>query len=78
MVRLPATGLGALEPVGRLLQKLVDAGFAVDEAEPHPSPLSHSREYPYVSGVTAALSTVADDAFPVLRQFVPTETPIGC
>lgn len=31
--RLPTNGLGALEPVERVLQELVAAGFSVDEAE---------------------------------------------
>ena len=82
--RLPATGLGALEPVERVLQKLVDGGFSVDEASHvlrlvselgHAAGreavfLSQSRKLPYVEEVTTALSTVAEDMFPVLRQVV--------
>lgn len=82
--RLPATGLGALEPVERVLQKLVDAGFSVADAGNvlrlvsdlgHAAGreavfVSQSREHPYVVEVVTALSTAAPDAFPVLRQIV--------
>jgi TetR/AcrR family transcriptional regulator, tetracycline repressor protein len=82
--RLPASGLGALEPVERVLQKLVDAGFSVDDAG-HVlrlvSELGHaagreavfvsqSRELPYVSEIATALAATADDAFPILREVV--------
>lgn len=82
--RLPATGLGALEPVERVLQELVAAGFSVDEAGHvlrlvtevgHAAGreavfLSRTRVDPHVSEVATALSGAADDAFPVLRQVV--------
>lgn len=82
--RLPATGLGALEPVERVLQKLVDAGFSVDDAGNVlrlVSDLGHaagreavfvaqSREHPYVVEVVTALDTAAPEAFPMLRQIV--------
>jgi TetR/AcrR family tetracycline transcriptional repressor len=82
--RLPATGLGALEPVERVLQELVAAGFSVDEAGHvlrmvtevgHAAGreavfLSRSRVHPHVSEVATALSSAAEDAFPVLRQVV--------
>jgi AcrR family transcriptional regulator len=85
---LPATGLGALEPVERVLQKLVNAGFSVDDAGHvlrlvsdvgHTAGreavyLSQSREHPYVAELTTALSTAADDAFPLLRQVVDART----
>ena len=82
--RLPASSLGALEPVERVLQALVDAGFSVDDASHilrlvselgHAAGreavfLSQSREHPYVSEVATALDTAAADDFPVLRQVV--------
>jgi TetR/AcrR family tetracycline transcriptional repressor len=82
--RLPATGLGALAPVERVLQELVSAGFSVDEAGHvlrmvtevgHAAGreavfLSRSRVDPHVSEVATALSGAAEDAFPVLRQVV--------
>jgi AcrR family transcriptional regulator len=82
--RLPATGLGALEPVERVLQELVAAGFSVDDAGHvlrmitevgHAAGreavfLSRSRVHPHVSEVATALSSAAADAFPVLRQVV--------
>jgi TetR/AcrR family transcriptional regulator, tetracycline repressor protein len=85
---LPATGLGALEPVERVLQKLVDAGFSVADAGHilhlvsdlgHAAGreavyLSQSREHPYVAELTTALRTAADDAFPLLRQVVGART----
>jgi hypothetical protein len=82
--RLPATGLGALEPVERVLQELVAAGFSVDDAGHvlrmitevgHAAGreavfLSRSRVHPHVSEVATALSSAAADGFPVLRQVV--------
>jgi TetR/AcrR family transcriptional regulator, tetracycline repressor protein len=82
--RLPATGLGALEPVERVLQELVSAGFSVDEAGHvlrmitevgHAAGreavfLSRSRVDPHVAEVATALSGAAEDAFPVLRRVV--------
>jgi TetR/AcrR family tetracycline transcriptional repressor len=82
--RLPATGLGALEPVERVLQELVAAGFSVDEAGHilrmvtevgHAAGreavfLSRSRVHPHVSEVATALGSAAENAFPVLRQVV--------
>ena len=82
--RLPASGLGALEPVERVLQNLLDAGFSVEDAGHilrlvselgHAAGreavfLSRSREHPYVSEVATALSTTDPDDFPVLRQVV--------
>lgn len=82
--RLPATGLGALTPVERVLQKLVDAGFAVDDAGHvlrlvsevgHAAGreavfLSRSRVHPNTSEVATALNTASADDFPVLRQVV--------
>jgi AcrR family transcriptional regulator len=82
--RLPATGLGALKPVERVLQKLVDAGFAVDDAGHvlrlvsevgHAAGreavfLSRSRVHPNTSEVATALDTASADDFPVLRQVV--------
>jgi TetR/AcrR family transcriptional regulator, tetracycline repressor protein len=82
--RLPATGLGALEPVERVLQKLVDAGFSITDAS-HVlrlvSELGHaagreavfvsqSRQLPYVSELATVLSTVAEDTLPLLRQVI--------
>jgi TetR/AcrR family transcriptional regulator, tetracycline repressor protein len=82
--RLPATGLGALEPVERVLQELVAAGFSVDDAGHilrmvtevgHASGreavfLSRSRVDPHVEEVATALGGAAEDAFPVLRRVV--------
>lgn len=82
--RLPVSGIGALEPVERVLQDLVDAGFSVADAGHilrlvselgHAAGreavfLSRSREHPYVSDVAAALNTTAAEDFPVLRQVV--------
>jgi AcrR family transcriptional regulator len=82
--RLPASSLGALEPVERVLQALVGAGFCVDDAGHilrlvselgHAAGreavfLSQSREHPYVSEVATALRTADADDFPVLRQVV--------
>jgi TetR/AcrR family transcriptional regulator, tetracycline repressor protein len=85
--RLPASGLGALEPIERVLQKLVDAGFTVNDASHalrlvselgHAAGreavyLSQSRELPYVAEVATVLSTVAKHSFPVLRQVLATQ-----
>lgn len=82
--RLPASGVGALEPVERVLQNLVDAGFTVEDASHilrlvselgHAAGreavfLSRSREHPYVAEVASALNTAAAEDFPVLRQVV--------
>ncbi len=82
--RLPASGLGALEPVERVLQNLVDAGFSVEDAGHilrlvselgHAAGreavfLSRSREHPYVAEVATVLSTTDPDDFPVLRHVV--------
>lgn len=82
--RLPASGVGALEPVERVLQNLVDAGFTVEDASHilrlvselgHAAGreavfLSRSREHPYVAEVASALNTAAAKDFPVLRQVV--------
>ncbi|SBS76099.1 Tetracyclin repressor, C-terminal all-alpha domain protein [uncultured Mycobacterium sp.] len=82
--RLPASSLGALEPVERVLRALVDAGFSVDDASHilrlvselgHAAGreavfLSQSREHPYVSEVATALRSAGADDFPVLRQVV--------
>lgn len=82
--RLPASGLGALEPVERVLQVLVSAGFPVDEAGRvlrlitevgHAAGreavfLSRNRVHPNVSEVATALSGAAEDAFPALRRIV--------
>lgn len=82
--RLPASSLGALEPVEQVLQALVDAGFAVNDAGHilrlvselgHAAGreavfLSQSREHPYVSEVATALTSAAAQDFPVLRQVV--------
>ncbi|AKK30024.1 TetR/AcrR family transcriptional regulator C-terminal domain-containing protein [Mycobacterium sp. EPa45] len=82
--RLPASGVGALEPVERVLQNLIDAGFSVEDASHilrlvselgHAAGreavfLSRSREHPYVAEVATALNTAAAEDFPVLRQVV--------
>jgi AcrR family transcriptional regulator len=82
--RLPASGVGALEPVERVLQNLVDTGFTVEDASHilrlvselgHAAGreavfLSRSREHPYVAEVTTALDTAGAEDFPVLRQVV--------
>ncbi|WP_396930655.1 TetR/AcrR family transcriptional regulator C-terminal domain-containing protein [Mycolicibacterium sp.] len=82
--RLPASGVGALEPVERVLQNLVDAGFTVEDASHilrlvselgHAAGreavfLSRSREHPYVAEVATALETAAAENFPVLRKVV--------
>jgi TetR/AcrR family transcriptional regulator, tetracycline repressor protein len=82
--RLPATGLGALAPVERVLQELVAAGFAVEEAGHvlrmvtevgHAAgreavSLSRSRVHPQVSEVATALSSAAAEDFPLLRRVV--------
>jgi len=82
--RLPASSLAALEPIERVLQVLVDAGFSADDAGRilrlvselgHAAGreavvLSQSRGHPYVSEVTTALNTAAAEDFPLLRQVV--------
>ncbi|BBX05243.1 TetR/AcrR family transcriptional regulator C-terminal domain-containing protein [Mycolicibacterium aichiense] len=82
--RLPASGIGALEPVERVLQVLVEAGFSVADAGHilrlvselgHAAGreavfLSRSREHPYVADVAAALNTAAAEHFPLLREVV--------
>ena len=82
--RLPATGLGALEPVERVLRVLVDAGLTVDEAGHalrlvtemgHAAGreavfLAQSQVQQNVLEVATALETAAQEAFPVLREVV--------
>ncbi|OBI81994.1 TetR/AcrR family transcriptional regulator [Mycobacterium sp. E740] len=82
--RLPATGLGALAPVERVLQVLVDSGCTVDEAGRIlrlVSELGHAagREavlsaeihtHPNVSEVATALHGAESGAFPLLRQVI--------
>jgi AcrR family transcriptional regulator len=82
--RLPASGIGALEPVERVLRVLVDAGFTVDAAGHalrlvteigHTAGreavfLTQSRAHPNVPEVTTALEAAAEGAFPVLEQVI--------
>lgn len=82
--RLPPSGIGALAPVERVLQKLVDAGFSVDDAGHalrlvtelgHAAGreavfLEQSRVHPNVDEVAMALGGAADSSFPMLRQIV--------
>jgi TetR/AcrR family transcriptional regulator, tetracycline repressor protein len=82
--RLPASGMGALEPVERVLRVMVDAGFTVEEAGHalrlvteigHSAGreavfLAQSRVPPNVPEVTTALEGAADGAFPVLQQVI--------
>ena len=82
--RLPATGIGALEPVERILRILVGVGFSADQAG-HAlrlvTELGHAagREAifvtqgqapPNVPEVTTALEGAAEGAFPVLQQVI--------
>lgn len=82
--RLPPTGIGALAPVERVLQELVDAGFSVTDAG-HAlrlvTELGHAagREAvflaqatvpPNVDEVATALGGAVEGAFPMLRQVV--------
>ncbi|MGA8332212.1 MAG: TetR/AcrR family transcriptional regulator C-terminal domain-containing protein [Mycobacterium sp.] len=82
--RLPASGIGALEPVERVLRVLVEAGLTVDEAGHalrlmtemgHAAGreavfLAQSRVQQNVPEVATALETAAQEAFPILRQVV--------
>ena len=82
--RLPATGIGALAPVERVLQVLVDSGRSVTDAT-HilrlVTELGHAagreaifearnRVHPNVPEIVTALTTADAEAFPVLRQVV--------
>lgn len=82
--RLPPSGIGALAPVERVLQELVDAGFSVAHAGHalrlitelgHAAGreavfLAQSTVHPNVDEVAAALNTAGEGGFPVLRQVV--------
>ena len=77
-----ASGLGALAPVERVLQALVDAGFDVDQAGRALTLITETaytagrtavlvarhRVHPNVPEVANALQSAATDDFPVLRQ----------
>ena len=82
--RLPASGIGALTSVERVLQSLVDAGCSVDEAG-HVlrlvSELGHaagreavfrarSRVHPNVPEIETALTAAGAGSFPMLRRVV--------
>jgi TetR/AcrR family transcriptional regulator, tetracycline repressor protein len=84
-IHLPGTeGLGALDPVERVLQALVDAGLDIEQAGRALTFISElayatgrdalrSAEnpiHPDVPGIATALRSVAADDFPVLRQVV--------
>lgn len=82
--RLPPTGIGALAPVERVLQELVDAGFSVADAGHalrlvtelgHAAGreavfLAQSTVHPNVDEVAAALGGTLEGTFPMLRQVV--------
>jgi hypothetical protein len=82
--RLLPSGIGALAPVERVLQELVDAGFSVAHAGHalrlvtelgHAAGreavfLTRSAVHPNVDEVAAALNTAGEGGFPVLRQVV--------
>lgn len=82
--RLPPTGIGALAPVERVLQELVDAGFSVADAGHalrlvtelgHAAGreavfLAHGTAHPNVDEVAAALGGAVEGTFPMLRQVV--------
>jgi TetR/AcrR family tetracycline transcriptional repressor len=77
-----ASGLGALAPVERVLQALVDAGFDVEQAGRALTLVTETaytagraavlvaqnRVHPNVPEVASALQSAAPDDFPVLRE----------
>ena len=79
-----ASGLGALGPVERVLQALVDAGFDVDQAGRALTLITETaytagraavlaaqdRVHPNVPEVAGALQNAAVDDFPILRQVI--------
>ena len=83
-----ASGLGALGPVERVLQALVDAGFGVDQAGRALTLITETayaagraavlaaqnRVHPNVPEVASALQSAAKDDFPMLRQVVASST----
>ncbi|HEX5256816.1 MAG TPA: TetR/AcrR family transcriptional regulator C-terminal domain-containing protein [Mycobacterium sp.] len=82
--RLPPKGIGALAPVERVLQELVDAGFSVVDAGHalrlvtelgHAAGreavfLAQSTVHPNVDEVATALGGAVEGTFPMLRQVV--------
>ena len=82
--RLPESGLGALAPVERVLQALVDAGCSIAQAGDSLqliSELGHAagrsqvivaraRVHPNVREIESVLTTADPNAFPILRQMV--------
>jgi TetR/AcrR family tetracycline transcriptional repressor len=83
-----ASGLGALAPVERVLQALVDAGFDVDQAGRALTLITEtayaagraavlaaqSRVHPNVPEIASALQNAGPDDFPMLRQVVASNT----
>lgn len=79
-----ASGLGALAPVERVLQALVDAGFDVEQAGRAMNLITETayaagraavlaaqnRVHPNVPEVASALQSAASEEFPLLRQVV--------
>jgi len=79
-----ASGLGALAPVERVLQALIDAGFDVDQAGRAMTLVTETayaagrtavlsaqnRVHPNVPEVASALQNAPEGDFPILRQVV--------
>jgi TetR/AcrR family tetracycline transcriptional repressor len=86
-----ASGLGALAPVERVLQALVDAGLDIEQAGRAMTLItetayaagraavlaSQNRVHPNVPEVAGALELAPKDDFPVLRQVVASKTEEG-